>query len=174
MNRLVWITIYLIDRIGWSGLLSIPVFAFAGILYFTALLPLQSEQQALAKQQPVAQADLAPTQPQPIESVREQAPPLKAHLEDYLKLIHESGAAAGLPIKRMEYRMIDNAGAGPLQYQIAMPLTHSYPAIRTFMADVLHRVPALSLDQVNLSRKRIGDPVVEAELRFTLFLPEGR
>jgi hypothetical protein len=71
----------------------------------------------------------------------------------------------------MDYRMVAEAGGGSLQYQISMPLTHSYPGIRTFIADVLHRVPVLSLDQVQLSRKRIADPVVEAELRFTLFLP---
>ncbi|MFN9490609.1 MAG: hypothetical protein ACK59Y_12630 [Betaproteobacteria bacterium] len=171
MKRLLWISMHLADRIGWSGLLSIPVFAFASLFYIAALLPLQSEMQALAHQQPVGDTSSTVSPVQVSVSEPEKASALNEHLEDYLKQIYESGINAGLPIKRMDYRMVAEAGGGSLQYQISMPLTHSYPGIRTFIADVLHRVPVLSLDQVQLSRKRIADPVVEAELRFTLFLP---
>ena len=174
MKRVAWTIMSLTDSIGWSGLLSIPIFAWAGILYLLALAPLQSELETLAKQSVITQADLTPATPQSSEPDQEQDSRVRENLEDYLRQIHESGTAAGLPIKRMEYRMVEHADAGPLQYQIAMPLTHAYPAIRIFIADVLHRVPALSLDQISLSRKRIGDPVVEADLRFTLFLSEGR
>jgi hypothetical protein len=46
----------------------------------------------------------------------------------------------------------------------------SYAEVRAFLENALDQVPVLVLDHVSMRRKRIADPQVEAEVRFTLFL----
>jgi hypothetical protein len=51
-----------------------------------------------------------------------------------------------------------------------MPVTGSYSQVRTFLEQALEEVPVLALDQASLRRKRTADHLVEAEIRFTVFL----
>ncbi len=94
------------------------------------------------------------------------------NLEAQLRELHEAGALAGVALKRVEYRMLEDRRAGLRQYQIVMPVTSSYPAIRKFVSVALAGVPTMSLDHIAFQRKRIGDATVDAELRFTLFLAD--
>jgi hypothetical protein len=45
--------------------------------------------------------------------------------------------------------------------------------IRQFIAEVLDRIPAVALDEFIVKRETIGDPRIDASIRFTLFLDGG-
>jgi hypothetical protein len=61
-----------------------------------------------------------------------------------------------------------------MRYQINLPVTGNYPAVRAFVAEALEREPSLALDGMRLTRERMDSGEIEAELRFTLYLGGAR
>lgn len=173
MNRLRWISIQLAEQIGRSGIVALLLLCGTAVYYLNAVHPLRMQLQRMAAEvAPVAnmagRADADPAVQ--MERFREF---FREHdLESQLKGMHEAGDAAGIVVKRIEYRMLDDQRAHLRRYQIVMPVTSTYPNIRKFVAVALNQVPALSLDHIGFQRKKVGDAMVDAELRFTLFLAE--
>ena len=91
-------------------------------------------------------------------------------LTDLLAKLHVAGKQAGLEVRRAEYRMSSPPDRRLDRYQIVMPIRGSYPAIRAFIANALRELPTLSLDQVQFQRKEVGDPIVDAQLSFSIHL----
>ena len=61
--------------------------------------------------------------------------------------------------------------AGPVaRYQLALPVTGSYPAVRKFVDSTLAAVPAAALSGITLERPNVGDGQVSANLRFEVFV----
>ncbi len=56
------------------------------------------------------------------------------------------------------------------RYQIVYPVQGSYGQVRGFVNDVLDSVPAAALEEMTLKRKNVADSVLEARVRFTIFL----
>ena len=53
-----------------------------------------------------------------------------------------------------------------------LPVKGSYGAIWQFALGALRAIPFASLDDIGFRRDSIGDPVVEARLRLTLYLKD--
>jgi hypothetical protein len=172
MNWLRWIGIQLVERLGIPSIMSVVILAIVVGYYLRVVLPL--EQQLMAVDSEIVS----------VSDKRQRASDPKTQIEDFqvffrerdlegqLKELNDAGTAAGVAVKRIEYRMLDDQRATLRQYQIVMPVTSSYPNIRKFVSVALAKVPAMSLDHVAFQRKRIGDATVDAELRFTLFLAD--
>lgn len=82
---------------------------------------------------------------------------------------------AGLTLQQGAYRAVgdkpDAEKSGDLsRYQISLPVTGDYPAVRAFVAEALEREPSLALDGLRLVRERMDLAEIDAELRFTLYL----
>ena len=76
---------------------------------------------------------------------------------------------AGLEMRTADYRLAATDGR-LARYEITLPLTGTYAQLRSFFAEALDQNPVLSLDQLNLRRKRVNDTVIEAEASLTLHL----
>jgi hypothetical protein len=61
-------------------------------------------------------------------------------------------------------------GASLARYVIDLPVKGSYPAIRQFVSNSLVAVPAASLDTLRMERREVAEGVVDASLRFTVFV----
>jgi hypothetical protein len=79
-----------------------------------------------------------------------------------------------LTLKQGIYRSAGEKSSGMLRYQISLPVTGNYPAIRAFVAESLERESSLALDGLRLARTSMDSDVIEAELRFTLFVGRAR
>lgn len=79
----------------------------------------------------------------------------------------------GLAPVGTEYKWQRQSGAGLAEVSIAMPLKAAYAPLRAFVRDVLTDVPGLALEQFDLQREAIGAGVVDARLRFSLYLKAG-
>ncbi|MFY9316393.1 MAG: GspMb/PilO family protein [Burkholderiales bacterium] len=88
---------------------------------------------------------------------------------DWLAKLYGSARGAGIELRTAEYRLVEGGGR-IARYEITLPLTGSYAQIRAFLANVLDDNPILSLDQLNLRRKRANDSVLEAEAVLTVHL----
>lgn len=78
---------------------------------------------------------------------------------------------AGVSMRTAEYRMSDLPHVRLAEYTITVPVRGSYAEIRTLTESAFAAIPVLTLDQAVFRRKQTSEPVIEAELRFTIFLP---
>lgn len=93
-----------------------------------------------------------------------------ATLESWLARLYDIGDSGGLLLRQAEYQAADAGGLKLSRYRIVVPVTGTYPQLKQFLATVLAEIPILSLDQVTLRKHKAGDPSVDANLQFTLYL----
>ena len=92
-------------------------------------------------------------------------------LSDQFMRLYNAAEGAGVLLRQGDYRLIASKDAPLEEFQISLPISAPYPAIRKFIVGVLETVPAAALDQVSFQRKKVGDPMVDADIRFTLYTP---
>ena len=59
------------------------------------------------------------------------------------------------------------------RYEIVLPVHGTYPQVRVFLAQVLTKIPHLALQSVSFERQKVGDAMIEANIRLTLYLGEN-
>lgn len=96
--------------------------------------------------------------------------PTRDELPSVLAAFEASAGKAQVQLLQGSYAWETPKGASLSRYTIEFPVKGSYPALRDFMNRALVAVPAASLDSLRLERKEIAEGVVEAELRFTVFV----
>jgi hypothetical protein len=171
VNHARWLAIVLTERLGWHGVVGLALVGAWALIYVLQIHPLEQKSDRLRS------AATAGRGPNAAVDARKELEAFKASfrrgaLEDQLNELNESGKKAGLAFKRIEYRMLEERRSGLKQYQITMPVTSNYPSIRRFTSLALATMPGLSLDHVHFQRRKIGEPAIDAELRFTLFMAD--
>lgn len=174
MNRLSW----WLQRHGGRLALWLGLAAMLGALALQHLQvqPLQQRVQRLERAaqarpelRPVA---LDPAAAGPVQQLRQfhgyfQRAPEPTEM---LRKLAALAQAHGLEVKRADYVL--NAGSGDYalnRYQVVLPLQGPYPVIRGFVMSALRELPSVSLDQLQLQRKAVGDAQLDATLTFTIF-----
>jgi len=78
--------------------------------------------------------------------------------------------------QRAEFQQSDDAAPGVLRLQITVPVQGEYAAVRLALNKALREMPQLSLDQVRLQREPTAGAMLDARLRFSLWMraPEAR
>lgn len=82
--------------------------------------------------------------------------------------------ARGVEISGTEYRLVRGKDLQLARYEMVLPLRARYPELRGFIADALRVVPALALVDVAIKREGVESELLEASLKFNLYLKEGR
>ncbi|MDD4880629.1 MAG: type 4a pilus biogenesis protein PilO [Gallionellaceae bacterium] len=98
----------------------------------------------------------------------EQFPP-RASAADWLEKVNAAAQSSRLQLMQGDYRFVAG-GTRLAQYQITLPVAGSYPDIRAFITAVLAALPTASVDKVSFDRQEVGDPVVKATVRLSLYL----
>ena len=179
MIRARWYARRAMHLLGWQGVVGAGLIIVSGVVGASIIEPLHTHVATLkadtplayerqrefkriaAEQNPVAQLDkfyrfFAASDP----------------LTDWLGRFYSIGDAYGLTLRQAEYRVMDARSLKLNQYQIVIPVVTTYPKLKQFLAAVLNEIPIVSLDYISLQRRRVGDAAVEAQLQFTLYLPE--
>ena len=171
MNQARWLAIIVTERLGWQGVAGVALVGAWVLMYVLQLHPLEQKSDRLR-----SAATAGRGAPSTMDARKEleafKASFRRGDLEDRLNELNESGKTAGLAFKRIEYRMLEERRSGLKQYRITMPVTSTYPSIRRFTSLALATMPGLSLDHVHFQRRKIGEPAIDAELRFTLFMAD--
>jgi Tfp pilus assembly protein PilO len=178
MMALRWQLRYVAGLLGWQGIVGLLLACAAVALYFAAIDPART-QAARLQRESVTVKEFARTR---VEAER-AAPtseswlqhfysllPAKAGAPEVLRVIFASAKAQSLTLDQGEYKVKVDKNGRLLAYEIGLPLRGNYVQIRKFIADVLEQIPALALDEIAIKREAIGDPRIEAAVRFTLFL----
>jgi Tfp pilus assembly protein PilO len=88
----------------------------------------------------------------------------------WLDKIYKAALDQNLRLERADYRPTRDKAGKLIRYQITMPVKGSYLQLRKFLATVLTDVPIASLDHISFERQKIGDELIEAKVKLTLYL----
>lgn len=166
---LAWLD-YAAGHLGGPGLLGLGLLLAA--LGVDRLLTLPLEESVRHGEARLQRLAAQPRPAAPVASLSERLPTGEAAPEAVARLFAAAGHA-GLHLREGGYRVVAQPGGVLRRYQITLPLSGTYPAIRAFLAESLERRPDLALDSLSLRRENIGSPEVEARLGLTLFLREA-
>lgn len=152
----------------------------AGALALAWLLPeraLQSQRRA------VALGLATPPPPKPLAVAAPQSPNEnlalfydtlgeRRYAEQQVKTLFGLASKAGLVLSQGEYKGAFDQNGRFHTYQVNLPVKGSYGAIWQFGMLALRAIPFASLDEISFRRESIGEPAVEARVRFTLYLAD--
>lgn len=162
-------------QLGATGMLALAFIAGAAWVHFDQVDPLEKRKAQLIQQlelrnpitptKPVLQAAMPSAQMAAFYQFFDRA----ESAIDWLANLHALAKAVGIELQSGDYRL--SSGAGRLdRYQIVLPARGTSAQIRAFADNALTSIPVLSLDQVTFRRKRVSEPVVEADITFSLYL----
>ncbi|MGX9773211.1 hypothetical protein ACWYXN_06840 [Janthinobacterium aestuarii] len=165
----------------WPGMLAIAI-ALAALFVVAGLLrPLTGQIASL--QQRVAQAKIAhggrltqlPPADEALEQLRQyyQFFPAKETLTVWMGRLYATAAENGIALDQGQYQLSHDSKGKLWRYEIVLPVHGSYPQVRAFLAQVLTKIPHLALQSVSFERQKVGDAMIEANIRLTLYLGEN-
>ena len=159
--------------------LGLALAAAALLVNTLAIRPLEEQLQALEQaQEQRRNSQQAQLQGQRGGGPQQQLAAFYAHFEQggsltaMLARLHAVAKASGLEMARGEYRLNTSADRRLDRYQVTLPISGSYKAIRVFVSRALRELPTLSLDLVQFQRQSIAEGAVEAQISFTFHLPK--
>jgi hypothetical protein len=79
----------------------------------------------------------------------------------------------GLVVKETNLKPLAASALGLAGYEMGLPLTGSYTALRGFVDEALRADPGLALRSIQLLRKDIQTDNLQAQLVFTLWMRQG-
>ncbi|MFN3738877.1 GspMb/PilO family protein [Hydrogenophaga sp.] len=166
---------WVLHRHGWAALAGVLALVLAvGLDMATRELLAQTQAQELAHQTRLQRErerpDPAAEQAARLAELQRDLPDAAAALQ-VLPLIHRAAQAHGVVLASGEYRLLPEGKAGTLaRYQITLPASGSYPALRAWTAEVLNAQPSLAMEELSLSRPTSGETTLQARVRWSLYL----
>lgn len=166
-------------RLGWPGVAGAGLAALALVFYAGVVIPdrfaaARLRQQAAAAEA-AARAGKTPEaqRPEVRLALFYQAFPERGTAPAWLEKIYAAGSAAGLLLDKGEYKLSPDPDHRLVRYEISLPVHGGYVQVRKFIQDVLAQIPTVALSDVDFRRAAIGDPNVDARIRFILYLREA-
>jgi Tfp pilus assembly protein PilO len=164
------------EQLGWQGMSGIVLLALAGAFQMLALKPLQQEVTFMRSHLDVARTKTSMQSRTFILGDRQKelgmffdSLPDEQDVTDILASIYTIAEASGVGLKQAEYHP-DSNDRSRVKYGMIFPVQGEYVKIRYFVDRVLADHQAIALDQINFQRDKVSDPILKAEIRFTLFL----
>jgi len=96
----------------------------------------------------------------------------KRYAEQQVKQLFDIAAKTGLVLEQGDYKFSVDKASRVAAYQVTLPVRGPYQNIWQFSLQALSAMPFAALEDVAFRRETITEPVVEARLRFTLYLKE--
>lgn len=94
-------------------------------------------------------------------------------LSGLLERVHGHALARGVEVDKAEYRSAVDAGSPLERISLELPARAPYGALRAWIGDVLAGMPEVALEHLALQRPAIDVAVVEARVRFVIFVRRG-
>ncbi|MBK7492184.1 MAG: hypothetical protein KBF68_05615 [Nitrosomonas sp.] len=169
-------------RLGTVGKIGLGLIVVAGIYFFSAVLPQDSDLQKLKERAETLQLqELAKQSPGEMESGKKlNSDQALQVFYDYFPRIDSSpfwirelvqlAKKHGVDLSSSEYRLMNESDARLARYEMILPVKGRYPQIRAFMAEALVKVPAMAISAVALKRENITSDKLEVRLEINLYL----
>ena len=166
-------------RLSREAAFGLGLLAISLAFYLSALLPAQAKLDQLRTNMVSLQVKLQNTaktmranQDTPAEQlvVYYKFFPEQSTTPVWLGKIYKAARDQNIQLEQGEYRAVREKAGKLVRYQIALPVKGTYLQLRKFLAAVLTEIPIASLDHISFERQKIGDEVIEAKIKLTLYL----
>jgi len=161
-----------LNRLGVAGVLGVGVLLACIGFYLSAIAPVARElaAQRLAAERMHARLPYRPTKAQgraeELRRFHNLFPPVE-RMTDELERLYGLARESRLELTQGEYRL-EKPATGLWSYRVVLPMRGTYPQIRGFVAAVLKSMPIASVDGLRFERKKVGETVLDAQMRLTL------
>ncbi|MNS03128.1 hypothetical protein D3C72_344560 [compost metagenome] len=98
----------------------------------------------------------------------------KEHIEHYIKTSLFLAQDSGLTVTQADYKYNENVSGKFYTYQITLPIKGTYRSVRQFYEKLLQAFPFASIDEMNFKRDTAISNLIEAQVRFTLFMSSSK
>lgn len=185
--KTVWLRVrWQTERLGPAGKLGFGLLVFSAVFFLVAVLPRQEESKALRTEAEALETRIRMEPSGGSGSPRrrlqgDQALPAFYAFFPRLdsspfwigELVRIAGER-GVEISGTEYRMVREKDLELARYEMMVPVRGNYSQLRGFIADALHAVPAMALVDVVIRREAVHAELLEANIKFNLYLGEGK
>ena len=166
---------YRILRLGPAGIAGLAATLAAAAISLTALVTVRSATDALTLRLERAQLhpNLETSTELGIARVMGELP-TRGQIPAVIGLMLREARAAGVALDTGHYVYTPSKAGGVARYELEFPVKAGYVGVRDFINRTLTAVPAASLEKLHIERKGIGDTVVNADVRFVVFVRSGQ
>lgn len=174
----VWLDFrLLLRRAGDARLLAIALLLSAGLAHFVVTPYLDQKTEALRqKTDEIRRAPVSTNQKslqqERYQSFLDRLPPMEER-PAVLKTLFEASSSSGIVLSQAEYQLQRNDLGGYFRLRMSVPVTASYPKLRTFLDTVLGQAPSASIDEISLHRETVNNPAVSANLKLSIYFKEA-
>jgi len=179
LNHWQWRALRVAERIGLPGLAAAVLLPALAVAWLALSVPaaqrleqLDADNARLARK---AAARATRTPGAPVSTADQLAgfengfAPPQALSQSYARL-WTLARRHGLQLRQADFKLADTGQDAVARYTIVVPLAAEYAPLRAFVADALRADPALALEEMNLRRTDARSTLLEARLRFVLFV----
>ncbi|MGA7178378.1 MAG: type 4a pilus biogenesis protein PilO [Thiobacillaceae bacterium] len=168
-----------LSRLGLPGVMGVGVFIASLALYFSVV---QAKQQQLEEIRQNT-ASLSERIARAGKTLRSGERPTAEQLTEFYRIFPDERTSVdvigkivaiahgdGLSLDEGEYRVNPEKIGRLTRMQMILPVKGEYQQIRKFLADMGAAIPVVSLEQVQFQRQKVGDPLVDTNIRLVLYL----
>jgi hypothetical protein len=167
------------SRLGWRGIAGLALLAGSLGFAVAVLWPAEREAEALGNEVAALRKSLrsggvgGPAAPvsklAQLDTFYAFFPDVST-LPDWLGEVHLAAERHGLALDTGQYALQRTPGARLVRYELDLPLRGTYPRLRAFLAEVLTKIPAASIEEVLVRRDTVADREMEARVRIAIHL----
>jgi len=165
-------------RLGVAGVVGLALLVLAVAIFVAGIYPIQRSIESLRHQLSVRPI-------QAVESVPELTPEQSLlmdlalfgqrfatvdKLSDQLDILFQLTDQHHLTVDKGEYALNERAGGMLRRFEVTLPVSGTYPDIRNFIQQMLEKLPATALSNLELERDKISDGHVKATLHIVIFV----
>ncbi|MES2356524.1 MAG: hypothetical protein V4568_19410 [Pseudomonadota bacterium] len=178
IRPLLWRATQFVVAVGWPGAAALVVLVLCAAFGFFVLKPLQDHIDTLQRDAETLRSQFKPqlrSEQKSLNPAEQLAAfyrffPKQNTLSDWMAKLYDAAAQQSLSLEKGEYHLAHDRDAKLTRYDIVLPVKGGYLQLRKFVAQALTDVPNLSLDSITFNRQKIDDPLIDAQLTFTLYL----
>jgi hypothetical protein len=96
--------------------------------------------------------------------------PTRDQMPVVIEHVLQQAGLAGVALDTGHYAYSPPKTGSVGRYELEFPLKAEYPNVRNFINRTLTAVPSAGLDRLRIERKAVGDTLVNADVRFVVFV----
>ena len=179
MNHYFWNLSRLWRGAGLPGWVAVALLGACLVMVLGGIAPQRSETHQLlednaALEQRIAAnaAHPAPVQTTPAQqlAVFLQRFPSEAEMAGAVGALNAAAKRQGVQLNQAELKFSIEPSGLLARYSIVLPVKADYRALRGFVREAMRELPGLAMEELNVRRSDAKSTVLEAQLRFVLFV----
>ena len=179
MKRHLWNLARIWRAVGWPGWVAAALALACAVLWLTVIAPQRAETSRLVEETAALEQRIAdaaahpvPTQSAPQRQLAAfmQRFPAEGEMASSLGVLHAAARRQGVQLDQAEFKFSPEPAGLLARYAIVLPVKADYKALRGFIREAMRELPGLAMEELNVRRGDAKSPVLEAQIRFVLFV----